>query len=54
MADYEAPSITELGSVSDFTRGEGCRGSQDSLFILGYDTGIHTGTADAPGSRSER
>jgi hypothetical protein len=35
MADmtYESPSITELGSVADFTRGEGF-GGLDSLFPL--------------------
>lgn len=43
MASYEAPTIVELGSVADFTQGEGFWGDHDSLFIFGYDTGIDYG-----------
>ncbi len=31
MTQYERPTITELGSVADFTRGDGFRGEHDSL-----------------------
>jgi hypothetical protein len=31
MSEYEAPTITELGTVADFTRGDGFQGSHDSL-----------------------
>jgi hypothetical protein len=37
MADYEAPSILELGSVADFTQGRGIRGDADSIFFLGHE-----------------
>jgi hypothetical protein len=35
MTAYETPHITELGSIADFTRGEGFRGSHDSLTFWG-------------------
>jgi hypothetical protein len=43
MSTYESPAITELGSIADFTSGQGWLGDHDSLFIFGYDTGIDYG-----------
>ena len=37
MATYESPTITELGSIADFTSGHGLRGDHDSFFFLGYE-----------------
>ena len=39
MSSYEKPTVTELGSVADFTRGDGFRGDHDNItFTLwGYD-----------------
>ena len=31
MKRYEAPTLDEIGSVADVTRGEGWQGSDDSL-----------------------
>lgn len=33
QANYESPSIRELGSVADFTRGEGFHGSHDNFTL---------------------
>ena len=41
MSTYEAPAITELGSVADFTRGDTPAWAWDGLMaenILGRDT----------------
>lgn len=35
MSNYESPTITELGSIADFTRGEGFRGNHDSVTFFG-------------------
>jgi hypothetical protein len=37
MTTYESPTITELGSIADFTSGHGWRGDHDSFFLLGYE-----------------
>jgi len=34
MSNYEAPTVTELGSVSDFTRGAGSGPHQDGLYDI--------------------
>jgi hypothetical protein len=40
MADYEAPAITELGSVADFTRADFLApGSDNSHWLLEAITG---------------
>jgi hypothetical protein len=31
MAGYESPAVIELGSVADFTRGQGWQGNADSI-----------------------
>jgi hypothetical protein len=33
MAGYEAPVVTELGSIADFTQGQGIRGNTDHIHI---------------------
>ena len=37
LSTYEPPTITELGSIADFTSGHGFRGDHDSFFFLGYE-----------------
>ena len=34
MKDYQVPTISRLGSVADFTRGEGFEGDADSFWIF--------------------
>ena len=36
MHDYEAPTVTELGSVADFTQGEGFDGNHDRFLWIRY------------------
>ena len=45
MSNCESPKITELGSVADFTQGEGWRGDHDSITftIWGYDIDVSWG-----------
>ena len=31
MSTYEAPTVTELGSIADFTRGDGWAGNHDNF-----------------------
>lgn len=31
MADYESPAVIELGSLADFTQGQGWQGNADSI-----------------------
>ena len=45
MADYEAPSILELGSVPDFTQGR-----YDSGFGNGHDNGNAHGNGNGNGN----
>ena len=33
MAGYEAPAVIELGSVAEFTQGQGLRGDADHIHI---------------------
>lgn len=46
MNRYEAPTITELGSVADFTRGDGFTGNHDSFSftIWGHEINFSYGT----------
>ena len=39
MATYEPPTITDLGSIADFTRGDGWRGDHDNFtfIVFGYE-----------------
>ena len=39
---YEAPKMTEVGSVRDLTLGEGVWGRDDSFSFLGFT--VHYGT----------
>jgi hypothetical protein len=45
MAGYESPTVTELGSVADFTQGQGIRGDADSIHFqfFGHDITISWG-----------
>ena len=36
MKQYEAPSVSRLGSIDDFTRGEGWQGNADSFWIFSW------------------
>jgi hypothetical protein len=33
MAGYESPAVIELGSVAEFTQGQGLRGDADHIHI---------------------
>jgi hypothetical protein len=45
MAGYESPVVIELGSVADFTQGQGWQGNADSLHfqIWGHQFTIEYG-----------
>ena len=36
MEKYESPSLSRLGSIDEFTRGEGWNGSADSFWIFSW------------------
>lgn len=38
MKTYEAPTLDEIGTVADVTRGEGLKGDADSWWIFSWGT----------------
>ena len=46
MADYEAPQITELGSVVELTQGGLGTGGNDFVFVQGLNRTVEGGVGD--------
>lgn len=46
MAAYEAPKITELGSLVELTKGELGTGGNDFAFVQGLNRAVEGGVGD--------